>query len=110
MDFYAYLLRCNDGSYYAGHTDDLDQRFAQHQTGALGGYTASRRPVVLVWSDRFATRHEAFAVERKLKGWGRAKKEALIAGNWELVSQLARGRTGRRDGGEGGARSSTSSG
>jgi predicted GIY-YIG superfamily endonuclease len=109
MAFHAYLLRCNDGSYYAAHTDDLEQRFAQHITGALGGYTASRLPVVLVWADSFMTRDEAFAVERKLKGWGRAKKEALIAGDWALVSLLARGRTGRKDGGEGSGRASTSS-
>ena len=95
MVFYAYLLHCNDGSYYAGHTDNLEQRFAQHQSGALGGYTARRRPVTLVWWDSFQTRDDAFAVERKLKGWSRAKKEALIAGDWELISQLARSRTGR---------------
>ena len=99
MALYAYLLRCNDGSYYAGHTDDLEQRFAQHQTGALGGYTARRRPVALVWSDSFQTRDDAFAVERKLKGWSRAKKEALIAGDWELVSRLARGRSRHKEGG-----------
>ena len=110
MSFYAYLLRCSDGSYYAGHTDDIDVRVAQHQTGALGGYTAKRRPVVLVWSDSFMTRDEAFAAERKLKGWSRAKKEALMAGDWELVSQLARGRTGRKAIGEDGAWPSTSSG
>lgn len=101
MAFYAYLLRCRDGTYYAGHTDDIEHRLAQHQVGALGGYTAKRLPVELVWSDSFMTRDEAFAAERKLKGWGRAKKEALIAGDWALVSQLARGRTGRplgRDG------------
>jgi predicted GIY-YIG superfamily endonuclease len=46
--------------------------------------------VVLVWSDRFMTRDDAFAAERKLKGWSRAKKEALIAGD----SQLARSRKG----------------
>ena len=109
MAFHAYLLRCNDGSYYAGHTDDLEQRFAQHSTGALGGYTAKRLPVVLVWADSFMTRDEAFAAERKLKGWERAKKEALIAGDWALVSQLARGRTGRPDSGEGGGGASTSS-
>ncbi len=110
MSFYAYLLRCNDGSYYAGHTDDLELRFAQHQTGALGGYTATRRPVTLVWSDSFMTRDDAFLVERKLKGWSRAKKEALIAGDWQRVSWLARGRTGRGDGREGGAGPSTGSG
>ena len=110
MSFFAYLLRCSDGSYYAGHTDDIDVRFAQHQTGALGGYTAKRRPVVLVWSDSFMTRDEAFAAERKLKGWSRAKKEALMAGDWELISHLARGRTGRKAGGNGSAWPSTSSG
>jgi len=94
MDFYAYLLRCADGSYYAGHTDNLDHRFAQHNAGACGGYTAKRRPVELVWSDRFTTRDEAFAAERMVKGWGRAKKEALIAGDWELISSLARNRQG----------------
>jgi predicted GIY-YIG superfamily endonuclease len=95
MAFHAYLLRCNDGSYYAGHTDNLEQRIAQHETGALGGYTARRRPIVLVWSESFQTRDDAFAVERKLKGWSRAKKEALIAGDWERVSMLARGSTAR---------------
>ena len=116
MAFFAYLLRCNDGSYYAGHTDDLEVRFAQHSVGALGGYTAERLPVVLVWSDSFQTRDEAFAAERKIKGWTRAKKEALIAGDWASISRLARGRTGRRDeggggeSGEGSARPSTGSG
>ena len=97
MAFYAYLLRCSDGSYYAGHTDDIEIRLAQHQTGALGGYTSRRRPVALVWSDSFMTRDDAFAAERKLKGWSRAKKEALIAGAWQRISELARGRTGRKD-------------
>ncbi|GEO00808.1 hypothetical protein NSE01_26400 [Novosphingobium sediminis] len=94
MDFHAYLVRCADGSYYAGHTDNLEQRIGQHEAGTTGGYTARRRPVTLVWSERFATRDEAFAAERKLKGWSRAKKEALIAGDWELVSELARNRRG----------------
>ena len=61
MPFHAYLLRCNDGSYYAGHTDDIDLRIAQHTTGALGDYTAKRLPVQLVWSDSFPTRDDAFA-------------------------------------------------
>lgn len=85
--------------YHAGHTDNLEQRFAQHEAGVLGGYTAKRLPVALVWSDSFLTRDEAFATERKIKGWGRAKKEALIAGDWALISRLARGRMGRTNGG-----------
>ena len=94
MAFYAYLLRCNDGTYYAGHTDDLEYRLAQHQSGALGGYTARRLPVTLVWCDMFAERDQAFWTERKLKGWSRAKKEALIAGDFDLIQALARNRQG----------------
>jgi predicted GIY-YIG superfamily endonuclease len=94
MEFHAYLLRCNDGSYYAGHTDDLEVRLAQHSSGALGGYTARRLPVVLAWSEAFPTRDEAFAAERRIKGWSRAKKEALMAGDWNGISLLARNRQG----------------
>jgi putative endonuclease len=94
VDFYAYLLRCADGSYYTGHTDDLEHRIAQHQTGACGGYTARRRPVELVWSETFPSRDEGLAAERQIKGWSRAKKEALIAGDWERISALARNRQG----------------
>ena len=93
MAFQTYMLRCRDGTYYVGHTDDLDFRLAQHQAGALGGYTATRLPVTLVWSDSFLSRDDAFWMERKLKGWSRAKKEALIAGDWAAISALARSRT-----------------
>ena len=92
MAFHAYMLRCADGSYYTGHTDDLDHRMARHATGELGGYTAKRKPVELVWSEAFPTREEALAAERQIKGWSRAKKEALIAGDWERISALARNR------------------
>jgi predicted GIY-YIG superfamily endonuclease len=94
MPFYAYLLRCNDGSYCAGHTDNLEARVAQHQSGLLEGYSAGRLPVQLVWSEAFPTRDEAFAAERRVKGWSRAKKEALIAGDWDALRTLARNRQG----------------
>ena len=68
---------------------------AQHSTGELGGYTAKRRPVMLVWSENFVTREEALTAERQIKGWSRAKKEALIAGDWERLSVLARNRQNR---------------
>ena len=92
MSFYAYILRCNDGSYYVGHTEDIDIRLAQHRSGELGGYTAKRLPVALVWCESFETRDEAFDAERRIKGWSRAKKEALIAGDWDRISALARNR------------------
>ena len=92
MPFNAYLLRCNDGSYYAGHTDSLETRIAAHQSGLYPGYTSGRQPVALVWTQEFATREEAIAAERRIKGWSRAKKEALIAGDWARIQALARGR------------------
>ena len=95
MAFHAYILRCSDGSFYVGHSDDLEQRIRTHQSGLVPGYTARRLPVELVWSDSFMTRNEAFAAECKLKSWGRAKKLALIDGNWQLIKALARNRQDR---------------
>ena len=53
--FYAYMLRCSDGSHYVGHTDELERRLAEHETGAGSGYTAARQPVRLVWFEEFPT-------------------------------------------------------
>lgn len=91
MAFFAYLLRCVDGSFYCGHTDNLEVRMAEHQAGTCGGYTASRLPVTLVWSQDFVTREEALASERQIKGWSRAKKEALVKGDWGAIQRLAWG-------------------
>ena len=66
----------------------------QHNAGSFGGYTASRRPVVLVWQQDFLRLTDAIAVERQLKGWSRAKKEALIRSDWKAISQLAKRRAG----------------
>ena len=98
LQFWTYMLRCADGSYYVGHTDDIDLRLAQHNDGTYPGYTHNRQPVELVWSDLFADRDTAFANERKLKGWSRAKKEALIRGDWDTVRLLASRAKVLRDG------------
>ncbi len=92
MSFWVYMLKCRDGSYYTGHTDNLDARIGQHQSRALTAHTRSRHPVRLVWSETFETRIEALESERRIKGWTRAKKEALIAGDWQTLSLLARNR------------------
>ncbi|MBQ1782224.1 MAG: GIY-YIG nuclease family protein, partial [Gammaproteobacteria bacterium] len=90
MSFWVYLLKCNDSSYYTGHTDDLAQRISQHQSRSFPScYTATRLPVELVYSQTFATREEALMAERQIKGWGRKKKEAMIQGDWAEVSRLA---------------------
>jgi predicted GIY-YIG superfamily endonuclease len=90
MSFWAYMLHCGDGSFYVGHTDDLDRRIAQHLSGEYGGYTSTPLPARLVWSDEFPSRCEALSAERQIKGWGRRKKLALIRGDWDLISLLAR--------------------
>jgi predicted GIY-YIG superfamily endonuclease len=89
MSFWTYMLHCSGGFFYVGHTDDLDHRIAQHTTGALPGFTRDHLPVKLVWADEFATRYEAQTAEKKLKGWSRAKKLALIRGDGEEISRLS---------------------
>lgn len=88
--FWVYILQCADGSYYTGHTDNLEKRFASHQSGEVAGYTFTRLPVKLVYSQSMPTREEALCSERQIKGWSRAKKEALMQGDWQKVSYLAR--------------------
>ncbi|HEX5738879.1 MAG TPA: GIY-YIG nuclease family protein, partial [Hydrogenophaga sp.] len=91
--FHVYLLLCRDGTYYAGHTDELEARLLQHET-SNEGYTGTRKPVKLVWQGEFESREGALAFEQQIKGWSRAKKEALIKGDWERVQALARSKQG----------------
>lgn len=97
MTFWVYMLRCSDGSYYVGHTDDLERRVAQHVAGEVAGYTQGRRPVELVFSADCGSRDEALGGERQIKGWSRAKKEALIAGNWNELRRLGSRASALRD-------------
>jgi predicted GIY-YIG superfamily endonuclease len=90
MAFWAYILRCADGSFYTGHTDNLDARIGQHQTGGFCDYTSRRLPVELAWCQDFSSRIEALEAEFRVKRWSRAKKEGLIAGDWGVVSYFAR--------------------
>ena len=91
MSFWVYILRCADNSYYTGHTDNLEQRIAQHHQGYFPTcYTYKRRPLELVFSQDFATREEALSSEQQIKGWNRKKKEAMMRGDWAEVSRLAK--------------------
>lgn len=89
--FWVYILQCKDNSYYTGHTDNLENRVAQHQSGMIPGcYTSTRLPVRLRYAEEFPTRLEALDAERQIKGWGRKKKDALIRGDWGAVSAFAK--------------------
>jgi len=88
---FLYILRCADGSYYTGMTrGELERRIAEHNSGYFGGFTATRRPVVLVFSQWFDRINDAIAAERQVKGWSRAKKEALMRGDFGALPELAR--------------------
>jgi len=79
VSFWVYILRCRDGAYYTGHTDDLEKRIAQHESGEIEGFTSGRGPFTLVYSSDCGTREEALAFERRVKGWSRAKKKRSCA-------------------------------
>ncbi len=90
LTFWVYILECSDGSYYTGHTDDMDARLYAHIHGLLPCYTRSRRPVKLVYCQEFSTRDEAFTAERQIKGWSRRKKQALIANDWDKLVEYSK--------------------
>ena len=91
---YVYMLRCSDSSYYVGSARrGLERRLSEHNSGVYGGFTAKRLPVELVWAEHFPDITDAVAVERKLKGWSRAKKEALINGDYASIKVLAKRRS-----------------
>ena len=97
MDIFVYMLRCSDCSFYVGSAtgDDLSPRIDQHNAGHYPGYTFKRRPVVLVWSEHFDRITDGIAAERQIKGWSRAKKEALIRGDWIDIKLRAKRRGGK---------------
>lgn len=86
--FCVYILRCADGSFYVGSTGNLPLRLEQHEDGRAATWTAVRRPVQLVWAERHPSRLDAVRRERQLKGWTRAKKQALVNGDVASLKRL----------------------
>ena len=86
---WVYILKCSDGSYYTGCTTNLEQRIQEHNFKKYDNYTSTRLPVELVYSQQFSNINEAIAAERRIKGWNRSKKEALIKGDFDLLHNLA---------------------
>jgi putative endonuclease len=94
MGSYVYIVLCQDGSFYTGSTrGSLEDRVNQHNAGSFGGYTATRRPVRLVYSEYFDRIMDAVSGERQIKGWSRAKKEALLRGDFDALKILSRRRS-----------------
>ena len=89
MQFVVYILRCSDGSFYVGHTEELDQRLAAHNAGQGAVWTAKRRPVELLYQEPFDDLESAVRREVQLKKWSRAKKEALISDDLERLKALS---------------------
>lgn len=94
---WVYMLRCSDGSYYVGSTRNLDVRLLQHNHGDHGAtYTRRRRPVELVWAHPCESVREAFWLEKRIQGWSRVKREALIRGDYDALPGLSKKDFGRR--------------
>lgn len=86
---YMYILRCSDGSYYTGSTRNLETRLWLHQQGLGAEYTKHRLPVVLAYAYEFERVTDAFAMEKRVQGWSRKKREALISGDYDALPKLA---------------------
>ena len=87
-----YILRCSDGSYYTGSTRDLESRLYEHQNGLGAVFTKKRLPIKLVYCEEFERIDDAFYREKQVQGWSRAKKDALIQGQYDLLPKLAKTR------------------
>lgn len=89
--YYVYMLKCSDGTYYTGVTNNLDRRSDEHMTGYNPeSYTAKRKPLSLVWYTDTNDINYAIDKEKQIKKWSKAKKEALIESDWEKLKILAK--------------------
>ncbi len=83
---YVYILVCSDNSFYTGVTNNPEKRLEQHSLGVNKDcYTFSRRPLKMVYCEKFADYNLAIEWEKRIKNWSRKKKEALITENWSVL-------------------------
>lgn len=88
--YYVYILKCSDDSYYTGVTNNLNKRINQHNLGVdITSYTYKRRPLQLAYFELFKDIEQAIAFEKQIKGWSRKKKEALIKNNWQRIKEYS---------------------
>ena len=93
--YHVYILLCSDGSFYVGITNDIERRLAEHQLGiSKSCYTYTRRPLRLMYAADFYDVEAAIRWEKQIKGWSRAKKLALINGDWQAIRRHALTKSG----------------
>ncbi len=97
MKGYVYILKCADGSYYTGSTNDLWKRLLEHQIGLGANYTRKRLPVELVYYEEFDRIDEAFYREQQIKKWSRKKKEALIRRDFRALQKLSKSKGKKKE-------------
>ncbi len=84
--YHVYIVKCSDNSYYTGITNDIERRLFEHNsTDDKSAYTFYRKPVKLVWFESFTDVNQAIMIEKKIKGWSRKKKEAMINEDWDKL-------------------------
>ena len=89
--YYVYILHCADDTYYTGISNNIELRLSQHQNGTnKDSYTFSRRPVELKWFEEYGDVNLAISTEKKIKKWSKAKKLALINGQFEKLKGLSK--------------------
>jgi len=87
---YVYILECSDNTYYTGVTNNLEKRLKEHEQGInRNSYTYTRRPLKIIFYELFNDAIAAIAFEKKLKGWSRKKKKALINKQFHLLPELS---------------------
>ena len=91
--YYVYILKCSDNSFYTGITNNIERRLIEHNTKRSFSYTYKRLPVELVWYLECVKPDEAINIEKKIKGWSRKKKEALINENWDDLVRFSKNYT-----------------
>ena len=92
--YFVYIVKCKDNSFYTGFTNNIERRLYEHNTGIdKNSYTYSRKPVELVWYEMFTDPAQAIIIEKKIKGWSRRKKQALIDEDWDKLVKLSKNYT-----------------
>ena len=88
--WFLYVLKCSDGTFYTGITNDLERRLKMHQDGKASRYTRTRRPVEMLYSEKCGNRSKALIRECEVKEWPKKKKEALVAGENQVPKRRKR--------------------